>query len=187
MSGRRSFQIRTHLAGVAPGTYASRNAWDSSEPVTRPGYRPWSEGSNMLDTLDGMKSHQSTQTMKPATAAKKLGVYLEATPAEFREGVVSRAELDRLQAEPPEWLRELRAKGPHPRPVVAAKLGVSIAGLARGGITEALTTEQIEALKQEQPEWLEKERATQAEVRKEAARIKKRNAEREARGEGPRA
>jgi hypothetical protein len=61
--------------------------------------------------------------------------------------------------------------------VVAAKLGVSIAGLARGGVTEALTTEQIEALKQDRPEWLEKERATQAEVRKEAARVKK-NAER---------
>ncbi|MFR0354360.1 DUF5997 family protein [Streptomyces sediminimaris] len=128
-----------------------------------------------------MTSHQSTQTMKPATAAKKLGVYLEATPAEFREGAVSRAELDRLQADPPAWLRELRADGPHPRPVVAAKLGVSIAGLARGGVTEALTTEQIEALKQEQPEWLLRERATQAEVRKEAARIKQRNAERAAR------
>ncbi|MFF4438511.1 MULTISPECIES: DUF5997 family protein [Streptomyces] len=125
-----------------------------------------------------MSSQQSTQTMKPATAAKKLGVYLPATPAAFQEGVVSRAELSELQADPPEWLRELRANGPHPRPVVAAKLGVSIAGLARGGVTEALTTEQIEALKQERPEWLEKERATQAEVRKEAARIKARNAER---------
>ncbi|MFF0461453.1 DUF5997 family protein [Streptomyces mexicanus] len=125
-----------------------------------------------------MKSHQTTQTMKPATAAKKLGVYLPATPAEFQEGVVTRAELNELQADPPEWLRELRRNGPHPRPVVAAKLGVSIAGLARGGVTEALTTEQIEALKQERPEWLEQERATQAEVRKEAARLKKRNAER---------
>ncbi|MFE6281308.1 DUF5997 family protein [Streptomyces sp. NPDC057877] len=129
-----------------------------------------------------MKSHQSTQTMKPATAAKKLGVYLPATPAEFQEGTVSRAELNQLQAEPPEWLRELRRTGPHPRPVVAAKLGVSIAGLARGGVTEALTTEQIEALKAERPEWLEKERATQAEVRKEAARIKQRNAERAEQG-----
>ncbi|MFI6206143.1 DUF5997 family protein [Streptomyces sp. NPDC051041] len=126
-----------------------------------------------------MTSHQSTQTMKPATAAKKLGVYLEATPAEFREGVVSRAELDALQADPPEWLRELRRDGPHPRPVVAAKLGVSISGLARGGVTEPLTTEQIEALKRERPEWLERERATQAEVRKEAARIKKLHAERD--------
>lgn len=124
-----------------------------------------------------MKSHQTTQTMKPATAAKKLGVYLPATPAEFQEGVVSRAELNALQTDPPEWLRELRRNGPHPRPVVAAKLGTSIAGLARGGITEALTTEQIDALKAERPEWLEKERATQAEVRKEAVRIKEKRAE----------
>lgn len=113
--------------------------------------------------------------MKPATAAKKLGVYLEATPAEFQEGVVTRDELNALQADPPEWLRELRSNGPHPRPVVAAKLGVSISGLARGGVTEALTTEQIEALKQESPEWLQKERATQAEVRKETVRIKEKN------------
>ncbi|TLS47818.1 hypothetical protein FE633_02300 [Streptomyces montanus] len=133
-----------------------------------------------------MKSHQNTQTMKPATAAKKLGVYLEATPDEFREGVVSRSELNALQADPPEWLRELRRDGPHPRPVVAAKLGVSIAGLARGGVTEPLTTEQIEALKEDRPEWLEKERATQAEVRKEAARIKKKNAERADQPDRPR-
>ena len=119
-----------------------------------------------------MKSQQTTQTMKPATAAKKLGVYLPATPAEFQEGVVSRAELNELQANPPQWLQELRRTGPHPRPVVAARLGVSIAGLARGGVTEPLTTEQIEALRDEGPEWLEKERATQAEVRKETARIK---------------
>ncbi|MGW7404990.1 DUF5997 family protein [Streptomyces sp. NPDC054833] len=119
-----------------------------------------------------MSSQQTGQTMKPATAAKKLGVYLPATPVEFQEGVVSRAELNELQADPPQWLRELRANGPHPRPVVAAKLGVSISGLARAGVTEALTTEQIEALKQERPEWLEKERATQAEVRKESVRVK---------------
>jgi hypothetical protein len=130
-----------------------------------------------------MTSHKTTQTMKPATAAKKLGVYLEATPAEFREGVVSRSELNALQADPPEWLRELRRNGPHPRPVVAARLGISIAGLARGGVTEALTTEQIDAIKQENPEWLQKERSTQADVRKEAARIKERNAERAARRE----
>ncbi|MFI1828150.1 DUF5997 family protein [Streptomyces sp. NPDC020412] len=119
-----------------------------------------------------MTSRQSTQTMKPATAAKKLGVYLEATPAEFREGVVSRDELNALQADPPAWLRDLRREGPHPRPVVAAKLGISISGLARSGVTEALTTEQIESLKQENPDWLVRERATQAEVRKEAARLK---------------
>ncbi|MFD9222786.1 DUF5997 family protein [Streptomyces sp. NPDC060064] len=123
-----------------------------------------------------MTSHQTTQTMKPATAAKKLGVYLQATPTEFQEGVVSRNELNALQTDPPEWLLELRRNGPHPRPVVAAKLGISIAGLARGGVTEALTTEQIDALKTDSPEWLQRERATQAEVRKEAARIKEKNA-----------
>ncbi|MEN0137984.1 MAG: DUF5997 family protein [Rhodococcus sp. (in: high G+C Gram-positive bacteria)] len=125
-----------------------------------------------------MTSHKSPQTMKPATAAKKLGVYLEATPAEFQEGVVSRDELGALQSDPPEWLLELRRNGPHPRPVVAAKLGVSIAGLARGGITEALTTEQIDSLMADRPEWLQQERATQAEVRKETVRIKEKNAAR---------
>jgi hypothetical protein len=124
-----------------------------------------------------MMSRITTQTMKPATAAKKLGVYLEATPAEFQEGVVSRDELNALQADPPEWLRDLRRDGPHPRPVVASKLGVSIAGLARGGITDALTTEQIDALKTDSPEWLVRERATQAEVQKEALRIKEKNAD----------
>ncbi|WP_344659563.1 DUF5997 family protein [Catenulispora subtropica] len=123
-----------------------------------------------------MTSQKSTQSMKPATAAKKLGVYLEATPEEFREGEVTRDELNALQADPPEWLRDLRRNGPHPRPVVANKLGVSIAGLARGGITEALTTEQIEALKADEPEWLRTERTIQAEVRREAVRVKEKHA-----------
>ncbi|SEN54579.1 DUF5997 family protein [Actinacidiphila rubida] len=125
-----------------------------------------------------MTSQKTAQTMKPATAAKKLGVYLQATPAEFQEGTVSRAELNALQADPPQWLQDLRRDGPHPRPVVASRLGVSIAGLARGGVTEALTTRQIEDLRQENPDWLERERATQAEVRKETARIKQKHAER---------
>ncbi|KMS84903.1 DUF5997 family protein [Prauserella rugosa] len=116
-----------------------------------------------------MTSRKTSQTMKPATAAKKLGVYLEATPAEFQEGVVSRDELDELQTSPPEWLRDLRRNGPHPRPVVAAKLGVSISGLARAGLTEPLTTEQINAIKDENPDWLQRERATYAEVKREEA------------------
>jgi len=123
-----------------------------------------------------MKSQKTTQTMKPATAAKKLGIHLGAAPAEFQEGVVSRDELNALQADPPAWLRDLRSHGPHPRAVSAARLGVSIAGLARGGVTEPLTSEQIEALKVELPEWLQDERATQAEARKEAVRIKEKNA-----------
>ena len=131
-----------------------------------------------------MTSHQSTQTMKPATAAKKLGVYLEATPAEFQEGVISRAELNALQTDPPQWLQDLRRTGPHPRPVDAAKLGVSISGLARGGVTEALTTEQIDALKTENPDWLRRERGTQADVRKEAARLKEKQRENGENGQG---
>lgn len=123
-----------------------------------------------------MSSRKTTQTMKPATAAKKLGVYLEATPAEFREGLVSRDELNALQADPPEWLRDLRRNGPHPRQVVAARLGVSIGGLARGGIVGPLTTGQINALKAESPEWLVREQAVQAEVRREVARVKDNNA-----------
>jgi len=119
-----------------------------------------------------MKAQKTTQTMKPATAAKKLGIHLLAAPAEFQEGVVSRAELNALQADPPQWLRELRADGPHPRQVTAARLGISIAGLARGGVTEALTSEQIEALRDEMPEWLQRERTIQAEVRREALRVK---------------
>lgn len=119
-----------------------------------------------------MTSHKTSQTMKPATAATKLGVYLDATPEEFRQGVVSRDELNALQADAPEWLRDLRRNGPHPRQVVAAKLGISIGGLARTGITEALTTEQIDAIKAENPEWLQQERAIQAEFRRETARLK---------------
>jgi len=124
-----------------------------------------------------MPSQKAPQTMKPATAAKKLGVYLEATPEEFREGVVSRDELNALQADPPQWLRDLRRDGPHPRPVVANKLGVSISGLTRGGVTEALTTAQIDALKAEQPQWLQAERAIQAEVRRESVRLKEKLAQ----------
>ena len=110
--------------------------------------------------------------MKPATAAKKLGVHLDATPAEFRDGVISRDELDALQADPPAWLRELRRDGPHPRPVVADRLGVSISGLARAEITEPLTTAQITAIKEEQPEWLRRERSLRAEVQREEARLR---------------
>lgn len=127
-----------------------------------------------MTTLGDMTSPKTktTQTMKPATAAKKLGVLLSATPAEFQEGVVSRDELNELQSKPPTWLADLRRNGPHPKQVVAAKLGVSISGLARGGITEPLTTAEIEALKVENPGWLERERSIQAELRKEALKVK---------------
>ncbi|MFG1699070.1 DUF5997 family protein [Nonomuraea sp. NPDC049309] len=122
---------------------------------------------------------KSIQTMKPETAAKKLGVLFSATPAEFRAGVVSRDELNAMQQEPPAWLTELRRNGPHPKQVVAAKLGVSISGLARAGITEPLTTAEIEQIKAEQPEWLERERSVYAEARKEAACLKQQKREKQ--------
>lgn len=120
---------------------------------------------------------KTPQTMKPATAAKKLGILLSAAPAEFQEGAVSRDELNALQADPPSWLADLRREGPHPKQVVAARLRVSTSGLARGGVTGPLTTAEIESLKAEKPEWLEREQATYAEVRKEALRLKQQRAE----------
>lgn len=122
-------------------------------------------------------SSPKPQTMKPQTAAKKLGVLLSETPAEFQEGVVSRTELNALQADPPEWLAELRRNGPHPRQEVARRLGVSNSGLARGGVTGPLTTQEIRALLDEMPPWLVAERTTMAEVRAENARLKARAAE----------
>ncbi len=128
-----------------------------------------------------MSAEKKPQTMKPSTAAKKLGIYLPAAPADFGDHDITRTELNALLAEPPAWLDELRREGPHPRDVVAHKLGVSVSGLARGGITEALTSAQIKDLLAAPPAWLVAERATQAEVHAENARVKARNAERAAR------
>lgn len=115
--------------------------------------------------------------MKPETAAKKLGVYLPATPESFRASAVTRERFAALQADPPAWLVDLRRDGPHPRDVVARKLGVSASGLARAGVTDALTTAQIRELLAAPPQWLIRERATQAAVRAENARIKQQRAD----------
>ncbi|OFE17579.1 hypothetical protein BA895_15125 [Humibacillus sp. DSM 29435] len=117
-------------------------------------------------------SDPKPQTMKAQTAAKKLSVLLSETPAEFQDGVVSRAELKALQEDPPEWLSDLRRHGPHPRQEAARRLGISNSGLARGGITQFLTTDEIKTLLAEMPAWLESERATFAEVRAENLRLK---------------
>ncbi len=119
-----------------------------------------------------MSPEKTPQTMKPATAAKKLGILLSAAPSEFQQNPVSRAELNALLETPPEWLVQLRLHGPHPREVVARKLGVSNSGLARAGVTDALTTDEITALLQSPPEWLVTERRIQAEVRAENRRVK---------------
>ena len=125
--------------------------------------------------------------MKPATAAKKLGIYLPATPAEFQEGDVTRSEFLELQASPPQWLVDLRLNGPHPRQVVAQKLGISTSGLVRAGAADVMTTAEIKALLEQKPEWLVVERASQAGVHEENARIKtERAAKTELRGSSDR-
>jgi Family of unknown function (DUF5997) len=122
-------------------------------------------------------SRPDAQSMKPATAAKKLDVYLPATPAEFQENAITRAELAALQADPPQWLKVLRKDGPHPKNLVAAKLSISLSGLARGGVTDALTTEQIDALLLDKPDWLIAERESYQNVLAEQRRVKALRAE----------
>lgn len=128
-------------------------------------------------TLGSVSKPKKSQVMKAATAALKLDVYLPATPREFQDRLISREELDELQRNPPQWLVDLRRDGPHPRSVVAARLRVSNSGLARGGVTQPLTTAQIAALAADPPEWLVRERATHAEVLREQRRLRERREE----------
>ncbi|AWT53259.1 DUF5997 family protein [Mycolicibacterium smegmatis] len=122
-------------------------------------------------------SRPNAQSMKPATAAKKLDVYLPATPAEFQQSAITREELAALQADPPQWLQDLRKNGPHPKNLVAAKLGISIAALARNGVGDALTTEEINTIIAEEPEWLAAERESYQEVLREERERKAQRAE----------
>ncbi|WP_330183457.1 DUF5997 family protein [Nocardia sp. NBC_01503] len=127
-----------------------------------------------------MSPDKNPQTMKPLTAAAKLGIYLPATPEEFRNSPVTRAQLEQLRTDPPQWLQDLHRDGPFPRDVVARKLGISNSGLGRAGVEDALTTAEIDALIANPPEWLLRERENYAEVRKEAERVKAKEAARRA-------
>ena len=113
-----------------------------------------------------------SQTMKPITAAAKLGIYLPAAPEEFQTTPITRDELDELRDDPPQWLVDLRRNGPFPRDVVAQKLGVSNSGLARGGITEPLDADQVGGLLANPPSWLEHERSVHRQVVAEGERLK---------------
>lgn len=106
-----------------------------------------------------------SQTMKPETAAKKLSIYLPATPEQFRSNPVSRDELNALIAEPPAWLTALRTDGPHPRAEVSRRLGISNSGLARHGQPDVMTTAEIKALLEAPPAWLIEERRRAAQAR----------------------
>ena len=105
------------------------------------------------------------QLLKPETAAKKLSIYLPATPAEFQATPITRDQLRALTDEPPEWLVVLRREGPHPRAEVARRLGVSNSGLARAGQPDVMTTSEIKQLLVEMPEWLVAERSRMAATR----------------------
>ena len=113
-----------------------------------------------------------SQTLKPITAASKLGIHLPATPEEFRRSALTRDELEALRADPPAWLVELRRTGPFPREVVAQKLGISRAGLGRAGVPDTMDADQIGALLADPPPWLLKERRNYAAVVAEKERVK---------------
>lgn len=103
--------------------------------------------------------------MKPLTAAKKLGIYLPATPEQFQNEDLSHGQFVELQRNPPEWLAELRRNGPHPRPEVARRLGVTITALKNNDSDKPFTTAEIKDLLADQPEWLQSARASLAEQR----------------------
>lgn len=113
-----------------------------------------------------------SQNLKPSTAAQKLGILLSAAPEDFQQTSITRDELAELQANPPQWLADLRRNGPFPRDVVAQKLGVSNSGLARGGITEPLDADQVGELLANPPSWLEHERSVHRQVVAEGERLK---------------
>ncbi|MFI1914960.1 DUF5997 family protein [Nocardia sp. NPDC020380] len=127
-----------------------------------------------------MSPDKNPQNMKPLTAANKLDIYLPATPEEFRNSPITRAQLEELRTNPPQWLQDLRQNGPFPRDVVARKLGITNTGLARNGIGDALTAAEIDGLLADPPEWLLRERENLVNVRKEADRVKEKEAARRA-------
>ena len=112
-----------------------------------------------------MNKQPSGTAMRAQTAAKKLGIYWPATPEEFQNSAVSHAELRELQDNPPQWLVDLRLNGPHPRPVVAQKLGISVTSLKKNEFDRPMTTPEIKELLAEMPEWLSAARKAHAENR----------------------
>ncbi|OFR40291.1 hypothetical protein HMPREF2888_01635 [Corynebacterium sp. HMSC077D03] len=115
--------------------------------------------------MNEMNKQPSGTAMRAQTAAKKLGIYLPATPEEFQNSAVSHAELRELQDNPPQWLIDLRLNGPHPRPVVAQKLGISVTSLKKNELDRPMTTPEIKELLVEMPEWLAAARKAHAENR----------------------
>ncbi|MDY3127103.1 MAG: DUF5997 family protein [Corynebacterium sp.] len=134
---------------------------------------------NSLDATVGYVSEQefngdakvqpSGTAMRAQTAAKKLGIYLPATPQEFQDSGITHEQLRALHTNPPEWLENLRREGPHPRQVVAQKLGISVAALKKNDLDKPLTTAEIKGLLDNQPAWLREARTAHAQQREESA------------------
>ena len=122
---------------------------------------------SVTDTPHTNATEPSGTAMRAQTAAKKLGIYLPATPEDFQANAVIHAELRELQENPPEWLSALRREGPHPRAVVAQKLGISVSALKKNDMDSPLTTAEIKELLSAMPEWLEAARKAHAEERSE--------------------
>ncbi|MBY6539559.1 hypothetical protein HQ325_12830 [Rhodococcus sp. BP-349] len=132
-----------------------------------------------------MSQDLNTQTMKPLTAAAKLGIFLPAAPEEFRSQPITRGDLEALRQNPPQWLSDLWTAGPFPRDVVARKLGVTNTALARNDVSDSMTQAEIDALSAEEPDWLKAERENYAEVQREAVRVKEKEEARRAQTNRP--
>lgn len=159
----RCIKRRNHFSGLVPVAKAIRNRTE-----------PEASEASVVDSGVGIlrkttRLGASVDSMKPLTAAKKLGIFLPATPEEFRNGEISHAQFNELQSNPPEWLTELRRNGPHPRPEVARKLGITITALKKNDMDKPLTTEDIKNLLEQMPEWLAAARESLAQQRTEAA------------------
>src|SRR5699024_4661137 len=119
----------------------------------------------------------SGTAMRPQTAAKKLGIYLQAAPQELQEREITQADLRDLPPNPREWLTELRRTGPYPRPVVAQKLGISVTALKKNDMDKPLDAAEIKELLENQPDWLRAARTTHAESREEGKNADGKNTE----------
>ena len=109
-----------------------------------------------------------TDTPNSETPANETQQPSGTAPEEFQANAVTHAQLRDLQENPPEGLATLRREGPHPRPVVAQKLGISVTALKKNEMDRPLTTAEIKELLSAMPEWLEAARKAHAEERKEA-------------------
>ena len=80
----------------------------------------------------------ATGTGVANTTATGVAIDAGADASGFPAGLWARYSLAALQAEPPQWLQDLRKNGPHPKNLVAARLGgarlIDNVGVTVGGV-----------------------------------------------------